>query len=125
MDMLEPADLSEFFDGSPLDVAPMEVIEMTPEEDAMVSALVARAKEVMAAKAQLWASQRKREDQASSPSQKISIRLPKPLLNLLRNKAAQFGMPYQTFIKTVLQDAATRWECPKGAKSPLSPELLD
>lgn len=108
MDMLEPADMSEFFDGSLLEAASMEVIEMTPEEEAIVSSLVAKAKEVMASKAQLRASQRKKEDQANSPSQKISIRLPKPLLGLLRQHAALLGIPYQTLIKTMLHNAATR-----------------
>jgi predicted DNA binding CopG/RHH family protein len=62
---------------------------------------------MVAEKALQRASQRKKKESATSPSQKISIRLPKPLLDLLREQAAQYGTPYQTFIKTILYDIAT------------------
>lgn len=108
MDMLEPADMSEFFDGGLLDLEPMEAIELTPDEEALVSSLVEKAKAITAAKAQLCASRRKREDLTNSPSQKISIRIPRPLLNLLRDQAADLGVPYQTYIKVLLHNAALR-----------------
>ena len=41
-------------------------------------------------------------------SQPISLRLPKYLLNRLREKANFLSVPYQTLIKTVLSDFLTR-----------------
>ncbi len=74
----------------------------------MVTALMDQAKALMAAKAQLRASRRKKEDPTTGPSEKISIRIPRGLLGLLRERAALAGMPYQTFINTMLHDQATR-----------------
>lgn len=112
MDMLEPADMSEFFDGSLLDLEPMEPIEMAPEDEALIASLVEQAKSLNTDKATLRtmmrASRRKKEDLKAGPCEKISIRLPRSLLTLLRQQARFLGIPYQTYIKTMLHDVATR-----------------
>jgi len=105
MDTLNTDDL---FDTSWLPDTMPEIPDPSPEDAAMVAALMEEAKALMAAKAKLRASRRKKEDPASSPSEKISIRIPRALLGLLREQAALAGMPYQTFINTMLHDQATR-----------------
>lgn len=92
-------------DTSWLDDAMPDIPDLTPEDAAMVDRVVARAVAMKNAKPK---PMRKKEDPAASPSEKISIRMPRPLLTLLREQAALAGMPYQTFIKTVLHDQATR-----------------
>jgi len=105
MDTLNTDDL---FDASWLPDTMPDIPDPSPEEAAMVAALMDEAKASMAAKAKLRALRRKKEDPASSPSEKISIRIPRALLGLLRKQAALAGMPYQTFINTVLHDQATK-----------------
>lgn len=85
-----------------------DIPDPSPEEAALVTALMDQAKALMAAKATQRALRRKKEDPTGSPSEKISIRIPRPLLGLLREQAALAGMPYQTFIKIMLHDQATR-----------------
>lgn len=105
MDTLNTDDL---FDTSWLDDTPLDMPEISPEEEALVTAMMEQAKAVIAAKAQLLASRRKKEDNHAGPSEKISIRIPRPLMKLLREGAALAGMPYQTFINLTLHNAATR-----------------
>lgn len=93
------------FDTSWLDDTMPEIPDLAPEDAAMVDRIVARAMAMQNAKPK---PRRKKEDPAGSPSEKISIRLPRALLGLLREQAALAGMPYQTFIKTMLHDQATR-----------------
>lgn len=94
-------------DTSWLDETMPDIPDPSPEEAAMVATLMDQAKASMAAKAKLRALRRKKEDPTCSPSEKISIRIPRPLLGLLREQAALAGMPYQTFIKTMLHNVAT------------------
>ena len=102
MDTLNSDDL---FDASWLDDTMPDIPDLAPEEAAMVERVVARAMAMKNAKPK---PTRKRGDPTGSPSEKISIRIPRPLLGLLREQAALAGMPYQTFIKTMLHDQATR-----------------
>lgn len=96
-------------DSSWLDTSSMpEMPDLSPEDEAMVALVQKAAQKLVAEKANIRASRRKKEEPASSPSQKITIRLPKPLLDLLRKQAAKYGMPYQTFIRTILHDAVRR-----------------
>lgn len=103
MDTLNTDDL---FDTSWLPESMPEIPDASPEDAAMVAALMEEAKASMAAKAKLRALRRKKEDPASSPSEKISIRIPRALLGLLREQAALAGMPYQTLIKAILHNSA-------------------
>lgn len=105
---MDTPDTDDLWDASWLPDAMPDIPGPTPEEAAMVAALVGQAKATMAAKAQLRASRRKKEDPAAGPSEKISIRIPRPLLGLLREQAAQAGMPYQTFTKLMLHDLVLR-----------------
>lgn len=104
MDTLTTDDL---FDASWLPDTMPDIPDPSPEEAAMVATLMDQAKDLMAAKAKQRALRRKKEDPTGSPSEKISIRIPRALLGLLREQAALAGMPYQTFIKTKLHNAAT------------------
>lgn len=61
----------------------------------------------IAAKAKLRASRRKKEDLAAGPSQKISIRIPRFILDLLKQQAQLRGLPYQTYINILLYEGAT------------------
>src|SRR5690349_5490970 len=45
---------------------------------------------------------------AASRSRVISIRLPENDIELARQKAAEMGLPYQTYIKSVLHQALRR-----------------
>ncbi|UCV28413.1 CopG family antitoxin [Ferribacterium limneticum] len=103
MDTLNPFGTDYLDDPSWLDTTMPEMPALSPEEEAMLVLVQKAAQKLVAEKASQQPSRRKKEDPASSPSQKITIRLPKYLLDLLRGKAAQFGMPYQTYIKTILQ----------------------
>lgn len=105
MDTITEHDL---FDTSGLDLTMPDIPDLSPDDETMVAALMNQAKAKMSAKAQLRASRRKMEDPTSGPSQKISIRLPRPLLGLLREQAALVGMPYQTYMNMMLHDAATK-----------------
>ncbi|UCV22854.1 CopG family antitoxin [Ferribacterium limneticum] len=91
---------------------PMEPVEMSEEDEALIASLVEQAKKLNTDKATLRAtmraSRRKKEDPKSGPSEKISIRLPRPLLTMLRQQARLLGIPYQTYIKTMLHDVAIR-----------------
>lgn len=111
MDSTIPADLCEFFDPTMVG-EPMEPIEMTPEDEALIASLVEQAKSLNTDKATLRAvmraSRRKKEDPKSGPSEKISIRLPRSLLTMLRQQARLLGIPHQTYIKTMLHDVALR-----------------
>lgn len=105
MDTLTTDDL---FDTSWLPDTMPEIPDPSPEEAAMVATLMDQAKATMGANAKQRALRRKKEDPISSPSEKISIRIPRALLGLLREQAALAGMPYQTFIKAMLHDVALR-----------------
>lgn len=102
MDTLNTDDL---FDASWLDDTMPDIPELAPEDAAMLERVVAYAVAQHKAKPKRV---RKKEAPAASPSEKISIRIPRPLLGLLREQAALAGMPYQTFIKTMLHDQAVR-----------------
>lgn len=105
MDTLISDDL---FDTSWLDDAMPDIPELAPEEVAMVEAMMEQAKAEMAAKAKLRALRRKKEDLAAGPSQKITIRIPRVILDLLKTQAALRGLPYQTHLNHLLLTAATR-----------------
>jgi len=105
MDTLKSDDL---FDTSWLDENMLEIPELPPEELAMVEAMKEQTKAEMAAKAKLRALRRKKEDLAAGPSEKISIRIPRPILDLLKTQAALRGLPYQTYLNHLLLTAATR-----------------
>lgn len=105
MDTLNTDDL---FDTSWLDDAMPDIPELPPEDAAMVAAMMEQAKAEMAAKAKLRALRRKKEDLAAGPSEKISIRIPRPILDLLKAQAALRGLPYQTYLNHLLLTAATR-----------------
>lgn len=107
MDTIQTPSLEEILGTDYLDDIPILSIDMTPEDEAMAWGLVEKAKIVMAERAQLRASRRKKEDPETSQSQKISIRLPKYLLRLLKERAAAIGLPYQSFIKVWLHQAVT------------------
>lgn len=111
MDNFDLPDIVDCFDGT-LECPPMEPIEMAPEDEALIASLVEQANSLNTNKATLRAmmraSMRMKEDPKSGPSEKISIRLPRPLLTLLRQQARLLGIPYQTYIKTMLHDVATR-----------------
>ena len=98
-------DADMMLDTSWLDNTMPDIPDLAPEEAAMVERVVARAMAMKNAKPK---PTRKREDPTGSPSEKISIRIPRALLGLLREQAALAGMPYQTFIKTMLHDVAAR-----------------
>lgn len=98
-------DTDLMLDTSWLDDAMPDIPDLAPEDAAMVERVVARAMAMKNAKPK---PTRKREDPAGSPSEKISIRIPRSLLDLLREQAALAGMPYQTFIKTMLHEVAVR-----------------
>lgn len=100
-------DTNDMIDTSWLDDTMPEIPDPSPEEAVMVATLMDQAKALMAAKAHQRASRRKKEDPTTGPSEKISIRIPRALLGLLREQAALAGMPYQTFLKTMLHNAAT------------------
>lgn len=104
MDTLSTDDL---FDTSWLDETMPDIPELPPEDAAMVEAMMEKAKAGMAAKANLRALKRKKEDLAAGPSQKISIRIPRPILDLLKTQAALRGLPYQTYLNHLLLNAVT------------------
>lgn len=108
MDTLNPFGTDYLDDPSWLDTSMPEMPPLSPDEEAMLILVQSVAKTMVEAKAKQRASRRKKEEPASSQSQKISIRLPKYLLNLLRKQAALAGMHYQTFIKTMLHDLASK-----------------
>lgn len=103
MDTTIPID--PFGDTSWLDTSFPTLPELAPDMRATIDALEAYVATKVKGKPK---SMPKKEDQSTGPSQKISIRLPKPLLELLRKQAALAGMPYQTFIKTMLHDHVSR-----------------
>ena len=105
MDTLNSDDL---FDTSWLDENMPDIPELPPEELAMVEAMMERAKAETAAKAKLRALRRKKEDLAVGPSEKITIRIPRAILDLLKTQAALRGLPYQTHLNHLLLSAATR-----------------
>lgn len=102
MDTTTPID--PFGDTSWLDTSFPTLPELSPEMKATIDALESYVTTKVKGKPKPIP---KKEDQATGPSQKISIRLPKPLLELLRKQAALAGMPYQTFIKALLHNAIT------------------
>ena len=105
MDAIRTPSLDEILGPDYLDDTPISLIDMTPEDEAMAWGLVEEAKTVMAERAELRASRRKKEDPETSQSRKISIRLPKWLLTSLKMQAAKVGLPYQSYIKTLLYSA--------------------
>lgn len=105
MDTLNTDDL---FDTSWLDEAMPDMPELPPEDVAMVAAMMEQAKAERAAKAKLRALRRKKEKLAAGPSEKITIRIPRPILDLLKAQAALRGVPYQTHVNHLLLTAATR-----------------
>lgn len=105
MDTLSADDL---LDISWLDEDMPEIPDSSPEEVAIVATLMDQAKALMTAKAKLRALKRKKEDLSAGPSKKISIRIPHPVLDLLKAQAAMRGVPYQTYLNHLLLTAATR-----------------
>lgn len=86
-------------------LAPVLSLELSPEDEAEIERFVAYATMRKDAKPK---PQRKREDNASGLSKKISIRIARSLLDLLKEQAAILGIPYQTYMNLLLHDAATR-----------------
>lgn len=80
--------------------------ELSPGEAARFEAMLKEARAVVDAKLRM--PRRKKEDATAGPSEKISIRIPRPLLSLIREQAALAGMPYQTLIKSMLHDFAMK-----------------
>jgi predicted DNA binding CopG/RHH family protein len=105
MDTLNSDDL---FDISWLDEAMPDIPELPPEDVAMVEAMMEQAKAERVAKAKLRGLRRKKEDLAAGPSQKITIRIPRPILDLLKTQAALRGLPYQTYLNHLIYQGATR-----------------
>lgn len=108
MDTQNTASMTDLFDAAWLDDAPLEIPEMTAEDEAMVAKLMAASKADIETKAKLRALRRKKEDLAAGPSQKISIRIPRPILDLLKTQAALRGLPYQTYLNHLIYEGATR-----------------
>jgi predicted DNA binding CopG/RHH family protein len=108
MDTLNPFGTDYLDDPSWLDTTMPEMPALSPEEEAMLALVQSAAKAMVEAKARRRASRRKAEVPVTSASEKITIRMPRPLLRLLREQAALAGMPYQTYIKTMLYNVATR-----------------
>lgn len=110
MDSLE---LPDCFEPS-LVVEPMEAIEMAPEDEALIASLVEQAKNLNTDKgtlrAVMRAGKRKKEAPKAGPSEKISIRVPRSIMSLLRQQARLLGIPYQTYLNAMLHDVALR-EC--------------
>lgn len=116
MDTLDDSDIPDYFlDTTWLDDTMPDIPEPTPEEQDMVKRIVAYAVAHQKAKQK---QRRKQEDSAGGPSQKISIRLPRPLLSLLKEHAALAGMPYQTYIKTMLHDVAMKQSAKLASTDP-------
>lgn len=103
MDTLNTDDL---FNTSWLPESMPEIPDASPEEAAMLAALMDQAKASMAAKAKLRALRRKKEDLTAGPSQKISIRIPRAILDLLKAQAALRGLPYQTYLNHLIYEGA-------------------
>lgn len=51
---------------------------------------------------------------AASKARMVSIRLPESDLDLARKQAAQRGLPYHTYIKSLLHQALLKESSPKG-----------
>lgn len=100
---MHTTDTEDLLDASWLPDNLPEIPDLSPEDTEMVERFVAYA--VARKNAQ---SRRKKEDPINSPSEKISIRIPKSLLGFLREQAALAGVPYQTFIKMKLYEEAIR-----------------
>ncbi len=46
-------------------------------------------------------------------SERVNMRLPRPLLDAVRASAARAGVPYQRFIRQALEDALQRKRAPR------------
>lgn len=51
---------------------------------------------------------RKPENPNHGPSKRVCIRIPRPLLDLLKEQAERAGMKYQTYINAMLYEGVTR-----------------
>lgn len=107
MDALNTDDL---FDTSWLPETMPEIPDPSPEEAAMVATLMDQAKALMAAKAKLRALRRKKEDPTAGPSEKISIRIPRAILDLVKAQAGLRGLGYQTHLNHLILEGVRRWK---------------
>lgn len=92
-------------DTSWLDTSMPEMPPLSEEEKALVAEVTVLAKAYQAEKAKQRAMRRIPEISAAGPSKKISIRLPRFLLQSIRDQAAELGVPYQTLIRIMLHEA--------------------
>jgi len=51
-------------------------------------------------------------------TERVNMRLPAPLLEGVKARAAQAGMPYQRYIRLALEEALARPETTKAAQKP-------
>lgn len=107
MDTLNSDDL---FDASWLPDTMPDIPEPLPEEAAMIATLMDQTKTLMAAKAKLRASRRKKEDPTAGPSEKISIRIPRAILDLVKAQAGLRGLGYQTHLNHLILEGVMKWK---------------
>jgi predicted DNA binding CopG/RHH family protein len=106
MDSLSDIGITDdVFDTSWLDDTIPDMPKLTPEEQAETWRFVALAAMRKNAEPK---PPRKREDPDTGPSKKISIRVLRPILDLLKEQAAARGMGYQTYMNMMLHDAALK-----------------
>lgn len=103
------ADDTSWLDSPEYDLP--ELPALSAEDEAMIEIVEEQVKVIMQVTAELEkerraqrAAQRKKEDPALSPSEKISIRVPKHVMEKLRTEAKRAGIPYQTLINSILYD---------------------
>lgn len=86
-------------------------IDLAPEGEAEVARFTAWAVALASqhkTKRAIREAMRKREDPNGSPTKKISVRIPRPVLDLLRRRAAECGLPYQTLANVLIAEGLTR-----------------
>ena len=85
-----------------LDLTMPEVPDSTPDELAAVKQLLNH----IAAKS---TTKRQRSAEGKSPmSEKISIRIPRPILAMIKESAQRRGMGYQVLVNELLREATTK-----------------
>lgn len=96
-------------DATWLDEPWPEIPPLSEEEKGLLAQVTALARARKAEKARQRALRRALrrmpENSATGPSKKISIRLPRFLLESIQGQAATLGIPYQTLIKVMLTEA--------------------
>lgn len=98
---MDRSDGDDFDVSALLDELNADTSWMPPEDPALSAAMHALGLQVQAMR-KANSPARKPECSATSPSQKISIRIPKTNLECLKDEAAERGVPYQTLINQIL-----------------------